>query len=57
VAIQLKMQAAQVLEQISALSRRDPVALQKQIDDLRAANTSKSFILFLAHSFVARSYF
>jgi hypothetical protein len=49
VAIQLKAHAAQVPEQISSFSQWDPVALQKQIDDLNAANTGKPLMSFLAN--------
>jgi hypothetical protein len=55
VAVQMKAQAAQVPKQISCLSQWDSAALQKQIDDLNATNTSKSFypplliLLLLVH--------
>jgi hypothetical protein len=57
VAVQLKTPAAQVPEQISSLSQWDPVALPKQMDDLKAANAIKSFTLSLANSSLARSNF
>ena len=55
--VQLKAQAAQVPEQISCLSQWGPVALKKQIDDLRVANAGKSLMSFLANFSYSRSYF
>jgi hypothetical protein len=57
VVVQLKAQEAQVPEQISSLSQWDPIALQKQIDDLKATNAGKSFMSFLTDFSHSRSYF
>jgi hypothetical protein len=45
-----------VPEHISSLSQWDPTTLQKQIDDMKAANAGKFFILSHVNSSLARSY-
>ena len=44
-------------EQISSLSQWDLVALQRQIDDLRAVNTGKLLMSFLANFSLSHLYF